>query len=55
MDMNRGYIHMYVFMEALRSRVKAQPLHASDDDIDSAVHTTDDSDPDERANKRSKN
>jgi len=38
-----------------RPRVKTQPLHAADDDADSPVHTTDDSDHDERANKRSKN
>jgi hypothetical protein len=38
-----------------RSRVKAQPLHASDNEADPAINTTDDSDHDERANKRSKN
>jgi hypothetical protein len=38
-----------------RPRIRAQPVHASDDDADSAVHTTDESDDEERASKRSKN
>jgi hypothetical protein len=38
-----------------RPRIRAQPVHASDDDADSAVHTTDESDHEERPSKRSKN